>query len=127
MQTILSTNVVVHNTTVMGANMHFGDDNAPQGRITVVVYKHEIIDNDGEKREDEFDYDIMSIQSAEYIQAYSLVRLHFSENYVFADALKNDPAERWYQITLLDDGWGRFTVTTVTDVTEHPDETLRLH
>jgi hypothetical protein len=79
--------------------MHYEDKEAIKaGKLTVVVYISQ--NYDGFDRADNCNYQIMSIQSCEYISPRFITQLYKRQNEIFGEILKDEEVEQYYLINI---------------------------
>jgi len=104
-------------------HMHYGDEEwEKENRLKVVIYKHEILNKEGE-----FEYDICSIQECKYIPLHSLEKFQHTFQYLFPTILKGLEKEKFYLMTVYMDRSFKFGMCEIEDVTDSEDKFLRLH
>jgi len=103
--------------------MHYGDrEHIEENRLKIVVYKH------GTPEDGVFDYRVTSINECRYFPTYLLSKILVEPKYYLADLLKDKKEESWYLIEMRSvDGYSRYEIMFIMDVSEDGDEFLRLH
>lgn len=109
--------------------MHYEDKEVIKaGKLTVVVYKHEIYD--GFDRLDGYDYALSSIQNCEYVSPRFITQLYKHQNKIFDEILKDVPAEEWYLIKITRMKRGKtwdFTASKPKNVSKTRNDLHRIH
>jgi hypothetical protein len=118
--------------------MHYGEDKQlKDSKLEIVVYKHEVLsfkrkaiarNKNGVVSKRCVDYEISSIRCCEKFSPRVLNRIlndpykHLSKDLDFL------PFEEWILVRIIDlDGYGKIEVKPISVVSDHPDETMRLH
>jgi hypothetical protein len=102
--------------------MHYFDENAPDPIIKLVVYKHST------EHEDVFCYDVTSVREIRWVTTYNIAALHFQQQLIFEEYLKDYEEEKWYLVNIdYDFDRERFVVASIKDVSDDPDESYKLH
>lgn len=103
--------------------MHYDNpESIEKSKLVLVVYKH------GTSKVNKFDYQITSIKRCEYINPFLLLRLFRKTNKYFRDILKKEIEEHYYEIeiTILD-GYTKFSINYIKDVSDSDNDIDRLH
>lgn len=115
--------------------MHYGDSKqVERSRLTLVIYKHDILGSTHRRNKDGrvsrrcVSYEVTSIQNCKFFNPRSL-KLILSDPYEhLSKMLDHLPTEEWFKVTFRDiDGWGKFEVESIENVSEHSNKMYRLH
>lgn len=115
--------------------MHYGNKKQLiDCSLEVVIYKHEIcgakhkINKNGIQSRRFVDYEITSIRKCEKFPPRVLSRILKDPYEYLSKSLNSLPFEEWVLVKIEDlDGYGKVNVKPISMVSEHPDETMRLH
>jgi len=103
--------------------MHYGDNEQIKENILIlIVYKHAT----GSKNV--FDYQITSVKKCQYFPTHLLSDMIKRPNHYFIKPLKSLKEESWQELTIKSsDGYDKYTIDKIVDVTDNNNELDRLH
>jgi hypothetical protein len=115
--------------------MHYGDkEHLAESRLIVVVYKHEIMgvplkrNKRGLVSKRCVDYEVASIQECKMINTRTIKKLLSDPYSILSKSLDHVPNEEWVLVKIKEiDGWDKLEITPIEIVSEHPNESYRLH
>jgi hypothetical protein len=115
--------------------MHYGDnEQLNDAHLSIVIYKHEVAGSSFKRNKNGVvskrcvDYEIASIRECQKISPRVLNRILSDPYKHLSKDLDNLPTEEFILIKIKDlDGYGKLKIIPISVVSDHPDESMRLH